>query len=80
MAYERVTGPLDPRHRGDMSAAIIAATVANSAGAKTRAKDFLPQWFKRKKTPEEMWQEIMRLNTQFGGEVMGRGDTGESDS
>jgi len=69
LAYERVTGPLDIRLRTEISAGIIAATVANSNGAKRRAKpsDFLPTWFKRKKTVREMWQEVVRANTALGG-------------
>lgn len=70
-AYERVTGPLDARLRGDISAGIIAATVANSNGAKKKAKpaDFLPTWFKRRKTPQEIWSEVMKANTALGGYV-----------
>lgn len=74
MAYERVTGPLDARLRGDISAGIIAATISNSAGAKRKAKpsDFIPQWFKRKKTPEEIWADVVRLNAELGGTVQAR--------
>ncbi|WP_454333414.1 phage tail assembly protein T [Streptomyces glaucescens] len=69
MAYERVTGPLDIRLRTEISAGIVAATVANSNGSKRRAKpsDFLPTWFKRKKTVEEIWQDVMKANTALGG-------------
>ncbi|KOG22003.1 phage tail assembly protein T [Streptomyces viridochromogenes] len=71
MAYERITGPLDSRLRTDISAAIIAATVANSASGKAKAKprDFIPTWFKRKKTPAELWQEVMKANAALGGGV-----------
>lgn len=71
MAYERVTGPLDSRLRGDISAGIIAATVANSSGSKKRLKasDFIPRWFKRKPTPQEIWAEVMKANAAFGGTV-----------
>ncbi|MFD3573844.1 hypothetical protein [Streptomyces sp. NPDC058644] len=71
MAYERITGPLDARLRGDISAAIVAATVANSQGAKKKAKpsDFIPTWFKRRKTPEEVWQEVLKANSALGGTV-----------
>ncbi|MDG9705541.1 hypothetical protein [Streptomyces sp. DH37] len=71
MAYERITGPLDTRLRGDISAGIIAATVANAGGAKRKLKpsDFVPTWFKRKKTPQEIWQDAMRANTALGGSV-----------
>lgn len=71
MAYERVTGPLDVRLRGEIAASIIAATVHNAAGAKTRAKpsDFMPSWFKRRKTPQEIWQEVLKVNSALGGSV-----------
>jgi hypothetical protein len=70
-AYERVTGPLDVRLRGDISAGVVAATVANSQGAKKKAKpaDFIPTWFKRKKTPDQIWQEVMKANAALGGDV-----------
>lgn len=71
MAYERLTGPLDDRLRGEINAGMIAATVSNSAGAKRKAKvtDFLVTWFKRKRTPEELWQEVMKANTALGGTI-----------
>jgi hypothetical protein len=70
-AYERVSGPLDARLRTDIAASILAATVANSAGGKKRAKpaDFMPVWFKRKRTPEEIWQQVMKANAALGGTV-----------
>ncbi|MER7874826.1 hypothetical protein ABTY63_14885 [Streptomyces solisilvae] len=72
MAYERITGPLDGR-RGDIQAAIIAATVANSQRSKGRAllpKDFIPKWDKpRAMTPEEMWAAAMQANASLGGTV-----------
>ncbi|MFE9381774.1 hypothetical protein ACFYMO_00835 [Streptomyces sp. NPDC007025] len=68
-AYERVTGPLDIRARLDISAGVVAATVANSAGAKKKAKpsDFIPTWFKRKRSPEEIWADVMKANAALGG-------------
>jgi hypothetical protein len=74
MAYERITGPLDARLRGDISAGIVAATVANANGAKRKLKpsDFVPTWFKRKKTPQEIWQDVMQANTALGGTVRTR--------
>jgi hypothetical protein len=69
MAYERITGPLDPRLRADLSAGIIAATIANANGSKLKAKDFIPEWFKRPKTPEEIWQDVMAANTALGGRI-----------
>lgn len=75
MAYERVTGPLDARLRGDISAGIVAATVANSAGAKTKARpaDFIPRWFKRRKTPQELWQDVVKANAALGGSIRKEG-------
>lgn len=71
MAYERVTGPLDERLRGDIAAGVIAATVANSSGAKRKATpaDFLIKWFKRKKTPQEIWHDVLQANAALGGSV-----------
>lgn len=69
MAYERVTGPLDPAQRADISASIVAATVANSNGAKLTAKDFIPVWYQRKKTPREIWLDVMKANAALGGTV-----------
>lgn len=69
MAYEKITGPLDDRLRRDISAGIVAATVANYGGAKKRAKpaDFVPEWFKRKRTVREIWEQVMKANTALGG-------------
>lgn len=58
MAYERITGPLDGR-RGDIQAALIASTIANSQRAKgkraAKLNDFLIVWDRgRKKTPAEL--------------------------
>jgi hypothetical protein len=71
MAYERVTGPLDVRQRTDIAASIIAATVHNSAGSKSRAKpsDFMPEWYRRRKTPQELWQDVLKVNTALGGTI-----------
>lgn len=69
MAYERITGPLDTRLRGDISASIISATVANSGGSKRKLKpaDFLPKWFKRKRSPAEIWADVVAANSALGG-------------
>lgn len=71
MAYERVTGPLDPNLRTEIAASIVAATVHNASGTKTRAKasDFMPTWFKRKRTAKEIWQDVLKANTALGGSV-----------
>ena len=70
MAYEKVTGPLDLRLRTEIAASIVAATVHNASGTKTRAKaaDFMPTWFRRRRTVKELWQDVMRLNSALGGE------------
>lgn len=74
MAYERVTGPLDSRLRTDIAAGIVAATVHNAQGAKRKAKpsDFLPTWFKRRKSAAELWQEVLKANSALGGSVASR--------
>jgi len=71
LAYERITGPLDARLRGDIQASIVAATVANAASDRPRAKpaDFMPEWGKRKKTPQEMWAAVVQANANLGGSV-----------
>jgi len=71
LAYEKITGPLDSRLRGDIAAGIVSATIVNSQGPKKRAKvsDFIPTWFKRKKTPAEIWQDVVRANAALGGTV-----------
>lgn len=71
MAYEKVTGPLDIRLRTEIAAGIIAATVSNSNGAKRKAKpsDFLPTWFKRRKSVKEIWAEVVKVNAALGGTV-----------
>lgn len=68
MAYEKVSGPLDIRYRAEVAAATVAATVHN-ANSKKRAKitDFMPRWFKRRKTPEQIWQDVMAANAALGG-------------
>lgn len=74
VAYEKITGPLDARLRTDMAAGIVAATVANSAGSKAKLKpsDFIPTWFKRRKSPSEIWQDVLKANSALGGTVVSR--------
>lgn len=71
VAYERLTGPLDSRLRGDIAAGIVASTVANSGGGKRKAKvsDFLPTWFKRRKSVEEIWADVLKANAALGGSI-----------
>lgn len=82
MAYEKVTGPLDIRLRTEVAAGIIAATVANSNGSKKKAKpsDFLPVWFKRKKTVKEIWADVIKTNAALGGHVRKRGEVTSENS
>lgn len=72
MAFERLTGPLDGRLRGDVQAAIVAATVANSQrakGAALKPAEFLPGWEPpRPKTPDEIWRDATRVNAALGGD------------
>lgn len=62
MAYERIAGPLGGR-RGDIQAAIVAATVANAQRPKgkraLKPQDFLPVWDRVPKTPEQLWTAAM---------------------
>jgi hypothetical protein len=71
LVYERLTGPLDAALRGDIGAAVVAATTVNANGPKRRAKvsDFMPVWFRRKKSPAEIWAEVMKANAALGGSV-----------
>lgn len=83
LAYEKVSGPLDVRYRMDVSAGVVAATVHN-ANAKKKAKitDFMPRWFKRRKTPEQIWQDVMAANAALGGsytEGVPHGNSGIAD-
>ncbi|MFH8369201.1 hypothetical protein [Streptomyces sp. NPDC018031] len=71
-AYEQLTGPLGGR-RGDIQAAIIAATVANSQrsrGRRAEPADFLPRWGRpRVMTPEAMWAAAVQATTALGGTI-----------
>jgi hypothetical protein len=70
MAYEKTTGPLG-RHRQDIQAATIAATIANanrSKGKKFKIKDFLiPYDSGRPKTGREMLAAVREINAAMGG-------------
>ncbi|MFM9629518.1 hypothetical protein ACKI10_18060 [Streptomyces galilaeus] len=79
MAYEKVTGPLDSRLRTDIAASIVAATVVNSQGPKRKVKpsDFIPVWFKRRKSTKEIWQDVLKANAALGGSVVSRDPTQE---
>ncbi|MEU1736457.1 hypothetical protein [Streptosporangium sp. NPDC020145] len=48
MAFERVTGPIDPRERLDGAAALIAERITNSLtetkGKAPEVADFMPRW------------------------------------
>ncbi|QKY79505.1 tail assembly chaperone [Streptomyces phage Lizz] len=78
MAFEKMTGPLG-RRRGDIQAATIAATVANSnrgkGGRKFKIADFLVEYGRAaRKTPEQMLAAIKSLNRSMGGAEHGRRD------
>lgn len=67
LAYERVAGPLGGE-RGDLHAAIVAATVHNLWAKKPRKlRDFYPTWARRKQSPEEMLAWAKTLNRAYGG-------------
>ena len=63
---------MDVRLRTEIAAGIVAATVHNASGSKKRARpaDFLPTWFRRRKSPEEIWQDVLKANAALGGEVI----------
>lgn len=73
MAYEQVAGPLGPL-RQEISAAIIALTVARAMGGKKAKRlkldEFLPAWSKAARE-DQPWEEQLRivvaLNKQMGG-------------
>ncbi|MEV4093784.1 hypothetical protein AB0J31_16165 [Streptosporangium saharense] len=59
MAFERFTGPIDPRERLDAAAALIAERITNSltqtkGGKAPEVADFIPRW--DAPTPIE-WEE-----------------------
>lgn len=76
-AYEVVTGPIGPA-RGDVQAAIVAATVANSNRGKGKPltpADFVPEWDREPtQTVEEQLAIAYALNAAFGGTVEGAKD------
>lgn len=69
-AFERVEGPLGGT-RGDVQAAVVAATVANANRPKNKSAakvtDFLPDWGQRRDTPDDMWAKARALNAAMGG-------------
>ncbi|MGH3599815.1 MAG: phage tail assembly protein T [Pseudonocardiaceae bacterium] len=72
-AYEQVAGPLGGE-RLDLLMAVLAATVANSAGSKRKMKpaDFIPKWDRsRGQTWQEQLAMVKTMNKRFGGTVKG---------
>lgn len=77
-AYERIAGPLGGA-RSDLSAAIVASTIANVHRAKgqppVKPSRFIPDWDPRPQAPEQMKMIVRAMNQAFGGkEVGGRAD------
>lgn len=70
MAYEQISGPLGAA-RGDVQAAIVAATIANAMSSKKgrrfTPKDFIPEWDRRPQTWQEQLELVKQLNKAFGG-------------
>lgn len=68
--YEDLTGPLGGR-RGDIQAAIVAATIANvhrKQGTKpVDPADLVPQWDIHQ-SDEDMWDAIRAANVALGGQ------------
>ncbi|WP_158632379.1 DUF4035 domain-containing protein [Micromonospora sp. Llam0] len=88
MAYERVTGPLGPA-RGDIQAAIVASTIANSnrgkRGKRYRPEDFIPEWDRPEmetgpQDEHDHLRLIKQLNAQMGGRTRRRGGDPGGDS
>ena len=63
--------------RGDLQAAIVASTVANSAGANTKPADFIPDFEPAAEPEEPAWIQqlafIQALNTALGGRDLRKG-------
>lgn len=49
--------------RADLRSAIIAMTVANAAGGKTKVEDFMPKFSRPRKTPQS-WQGMKAILRQ----------------
>lgn len=77
MAFEKMTGPLG-RRRNDIQAATIAATIANAnrgkGGKKFKIVDFLVEYDRVRKSPEQMLEAIKSLHREMGGEEHGGRD------
>lgn len=77
IAFERMTGPLG-RRRGDIQAATIAATIANAnrgkGGKKFKISDFLVEYGRVEKSPEELLEAIKGFHRAMGGEEHGGRD------
>jgi len=67
--YERMTGPLGGA-RADVHAAMITHAVVNTQRGKRAPiplKRFVPQWERRKLSPEELYQRVREINAALGG-------------
>jgi len=75
-AYERLSGPLGGA-RGDLSAAIIASTIANVNRGKGqppyKPSRFIPDWDPKPQSPEHMKMIVRAMNKAFGGKEVGSG-------
>lgn len=62
VAFERIEGPIGSR-RGDLQAAIVAATVANAnrgKGSKPASpSDFMPDWGRQRGTSMARWAQAV---------------------
>ena len=54
--------------RADLRSAIVAMTVANSAGGKTKVGDFMPQ-FNKPKPKRQSWQAMKAILRQAGSAI-----------
>lgn len=67
-AFERVTGPIDPRERLDAAAARAAWVVARALGVRDlRLEDLLPRWEgEPAQSPEEMIAVVRQIQSRQG--------------
>ena len=58
--------------RGDLRTGIIASAVCSAAGARTKPSDFVPEWGKRARDPEELATLLRAMVAQQNARVAAR--------
>ena len=71
MLYQQLTGPLDPRIRGDWQAAVPAIAACQSSKAKFT--DFLLKWHKPKPDAETLGRTLIAWAKQHGAKIVRKG-------